>query len=198
MPDTKAAKLALRDQLNTARRRLPLAEVGARGAAIGRHLLADDAVRRAATLTLYVSVDHEPGTGLLLDALHDAGRRVLLPVVLPGLDLDWAPYAGPGSLAPARFGLLEPVTPRLGVDAIATADVLLVPGLGVSADGVRLGQGGGCYDRALARVPAGREVTVLLYDEEVGVAVPAEDHDRRVSAAATPTGIIALGSPAAG
>ena len=32
------------------------------------------------------------------------------------------------SLAPARLGLLEPVGPRLGVDAVATADVVLVPG----------------------------------------------------------------------
>ena len=30
------------------------------------------------------------------------------------------------------------------------------------------GQGGGCYDRALARVPAGTPVAVVLYDDEVG------------------------------
>ena len=59
-----------------------------------------------------------------------------------GLDLDWAPYLGPGSLASARFGLLEPVTEPLGVDAIGTPDALLVPGLAVSPAGVRLGKGG--------------------------------------------------------
>ena len=187
-----AAKLARRDQLLTARNRRPLAEVADAGAAIARHLLASPPVRRAATVTAYVSIGTEPGTGLLLDELVAAGKRVLLPVVLPDLDLDWAAYAGPGSLAPARMGLLEPVGPRLGVDAVATADAVLVPGLAVSPDGVRLGRGGGCYDRALGRVPVGTFTCVLLYDDEVGVPVPVEPHDRPVLAAASPAGITAL------
>jgi 5-formyltetrahydrofolate cyclo-ligase len=90
------------------------------------------------------------------------------------------------SVVPARYGLLEPLD-RLGVDAVATADVVLVPGLGVSPTGARLGQGGGCYDRALARVPVGTPVVCLLYDAEVGVDVPVDDHDRPVTDVATPT-----------
>jgi 5-formyltetrahydrofolate cyclo-ligase len=136
----------------------------------------------------YVSVGREPGTSELLDALVAAGTRVIVPVVLPDLDLDWATYDGPGSLASARLGLLEPVTPRLGVDAVATADVVLVPGMAVSPSGDRLGKGGGCYDRALARVPVGTPVVVLLHDGEVGLDVPVEPHDRPVSAAVTPSG----------
>lgn len=191
----RAAKLALRDQLLTARNRLPLTALGEAAAAVAGHLLALPEVRRAATLTAYVSIGAEPGTGLLLDALRDAGRRVLLPVVLPDLDLDWAVYGGPGSLAPARRGLLEPVGPRLGVDAVATADVVLVPGLAVSPEGFRLGQGGGCYDRALARVPAGTFTCVLLHDGEAGLDVPVEPHDRAVAAAVTPSGLTRFARP---
>ncbi len=40
-------------------------------------------VRRAATVAAYVSVGSEPGTGRLLDGLVEAGKRVILPVVLP-------------------------------------------------------------------------------------------------------------------
>jgi 5-formyltetrahydrofolate cyclo-ligase len=143
-------------------------------------------VRRAATLTAYVSVGTEPGTGPLLETLAALGKRVILPVVLPDMDLDWGTWRGSTSLAPARYGLLEPVD-RLGVDAIATADVVLVPGHAVSATGARLGQGGGCYDRALARVPVGTPVVCLLYDDEVGRDVPLDAHDRTVTDAATPT-----------
>ena len=92
---------------------------------------------------------------MLLRDLAAAGKRVILPVLLPDGDLDWAVYAGDDSLAPARLGLLEPTGPRLGVDAVATADVVLVPGLAVSTTGDRLGRGGGSYDRALGRVPVG-------------------------------------------
>lgn len=196
--DAAAAKTALRDQLVTARNRRPLAEVAAASAAIAEHLLAAPEVRRAASVAAYAAVGREPGTGLLLDGLRAAGKRVLLPLTVGGkarggLDLDWAVYTGPESLAAARFGLLEPISPPLGVEAVATPDAVLVPGMAVSADGHRLGKGGGCYDRALARVPCGTFTCVLLYDEEVGVDVPVEPHDRPVLAAASPSGITRLG-----
>lgn len=182
-------KIALRDQLLTARRRRPLAEVGEAARAIADHLLAAPEVRRAATVACYVSVGTEPGTTALLDLLVAAGKRVILPVLLPDADLDWAAYQGPGSLAPARRGLLEPVGPALGVNTVAGADAVLVPGLAVSTRGMRLGRGGGSYDRALARVPVGTFTCVLLYDDEMVAEVPAEAHDRAVTAAATPSGI---------
>jgi 5-formyltetrahydrofolate cyclo-ligase len=190
------AKTALRDQLVTARRRRPLLEVAEAADGLAAVLLAHPEVRRAASVAAYVSVGTEPGTGLLLDGLLAAGKRVLLPVTLPDLDLDWAAYEGPGSLAPARYGLLEPTTPRLGADAIATPDVVLVPGMAVSWEGYRIGKGGGCYDRALGRVPVGTMTCVVLYDDEVGVAVPVEPHDRPVTAAATPTRVVSLPAPA--
>ncbi|HEU4811850.1 MAG TPA: 5-formyltetrahydrofolate cyclo-ligase [Nocardioides sp.] len=184
-----AAKLALRDQLLTVRNRRSLAELGTAARECAGHVLDTPEVRRAATVAAYVSLGSEPGTGVLLRALRDAGKRVILPVLLPDDDLDWGVFAGDDALVPARRGLLEPAGEPLGVDAVATADVVLVPGLAVSVDGVRLGRGGGSYDRALARVPVGTFTCVLLYDDEVGRDVPAEPHDRRVLAAATPGGI---------
>ena len=187
-----ARKIALRDQLSTTRGRRSLLEVSTAANAIADHLLASPEVRRAATVAAYVSVGTEPGTGPLLEALASLGRRVILPVVLPDLDLDWAVYDGPGSLERARRGLLEPIGRRLGVDAVATADVVLTPGLAVDRTGTRLGQGGGCYDRALGRVPVGTFTCTLLYDGEVLDEVPAAPHDRRVTAAVTPAGLIPL------
>jgi 5-formyltetrahydrofolate cyclo-ligase len=142
-------------------------------------------------VTAYVSVGREPGTSVLLDRLAAAGKRVLLPVVLPDLDLDWA--LGDGALVTATMGLLEPSGTRLGPDAVAGADVLLLPGLAASYDGWRLGRGGGCYDRALARVPVGTPTIVLLHDGELGLDVPAEPHDRPVTHAVTPSsGVVSL------
>ena len=183
------AKLALRDQLMTTRNRRPLLERSEAAREIALHLTAAPEVRRAATVAAYVAVGSEPGTAPLLHALVAAGKRVVLPVLLPDGDLDWAAYAGDQDLVPARFGLLEPGSRRLGPDAVATADVVLLPGLAVSARGERLGRGGGSYDRALGRVPVGTFTCVLLHDDEVGVEVPVEAHDRPVTAAAHPAGI---------
>jgi 5-formyltetrahydrofolate cyclo-ligase len=188
--DNTIAKTALRDQVRAARKQRPLGAAAEVAAALAEVALGWDEVRRAATVTAYVSVGSEPGTGLLLDALVAAGKRVLLPVVLPDLDLDWVLYEGREHLAPAVRGLLEPTGPRLGREAVAQADVVLVPGLAVSSSGERLGQGGGCYDRALTRVTAGTPVAVLLYDDEVGLPVPTDPHDVRVGFALTASGVM--------
>lgn len=182
------AKRALRRRLLDRRRARTAVEIEAAAGAIAAHALAWDPVRRARTVAAYVSVGPEPGTGELVERLHAAGVRVLLPVVLPDLDVDWAVYAGPDSLAAARLGLLEPTGPRLGVDAVLGADVLLVPGLAVSPAGVRLGRGGGCYDRVLARA-TDRPAAVLLHDDEAGIDVPREPHDRPVTHVLTPGGV---------
>jgi 5-formyltetrahydrofolate cyclo-ligase len=182
-----AQKIALRDQVVTARRRMSLLDVGAAAVAIAEHLLAAGPIRRAATVAAYVSVGTEPGTAPLLEALAARGRRVLLPVLLPDGDLDWALHTG--DLVPAARGLLEPAGPRLGREAVATADAVLTPGLAVDRSGMRLGRGGGSYDRALGRVPRGTFTCTLLYDGEVVDRVPADAHDRPVTAAATPSGI---------
>jgi 5-formyltetrahydrofolate cyclo-ligase len=185
------AKIALRDQIRTARRRRPLVEVVQAARDLAEVVTARPEVRRAATVAAYVSIGTEPGTGALLDALEAAGKRVILPALQPDSDLDWGTWRGPTSLAPARMGLLEPVD-RLGLEAVATADVVIVPGLAVSRSGQRLGQGGGSYDRALGRVPVGTPVVICLYDDEVGRDVPVDDHDRPVTTAATPTRWIPL------
>ncbi len=192
-PGVAAAKLALRTRTTGARRELSDAalEVYARGLA-GQLMMAPE-VRDAATVAAYVSIGSEPGTSWLLDGLRAAMKRVLLPVLLPDGDLDWAAYTGASALSPGRLGLLEPTAPRLGVDAVARADVVLVPGLAASPSGRRLGRGGGSYDRALARVPVGTFTCVLLHDGEADLDVPTEPHDRAVVAVATPSGIRRLG-----
>lgn len=187
-----AAKTALRDQVLAARRRRRLEAGAAFAASVAEVARTWEPVRHAGTVAAYVSVGSEPGTGHLLDALLAAGTRVLLPVLRPDNDLDWAVHTGPDGLVKAARGLYEPAGARLGVDAVRTADVVIVPGLAVSPTGDRLGRGGGSYDRALARVPEGTPVAVLLYDDEVGLAVPTDPHDVPVGFALTSGGVVRL------
>lgn len=138
------------------------------------------------TVAAYVPIGAEPGGPGLPDALRAAGRTVLLPVLLPDNDLDWVAYDG--TLAPVGRGLREPAGPRLGVCAVASVDLLVVPALAVDRRGVRLGRGGGSYDRALARALPGTPVVALLYDGELVDEVPTEPHDRLVNGVITPSG----------
>lgn len=132
-------------------------------------------------MAAFRGVADEPDTRRLLDALYARGVRVLLPIVMPDWSLDWAEYVGDDALTEAGYGLLEPTGPRLGAAAIAEADVVLVPALAVDRDGRRLGQGAGCYDRALTFVPEGTPVLAVVYrDDQLTGQLPEEQHDRRV------------------
>ena len=155
--------------------------------AITDRLLGTTEIVRAAVVACYVSVGSEPGTGRLLGMLDDLGKRVLLPVLCPDYDLDWSVYSGDQGLTSAARGLVEPVGPRLGADAVAGADVVLAPALAVDHRGNRLGRGGGSYDRALARVPAGVPIAALLYDGEAVAHLPSDPWDRPVTAYVTPS-----------
>lgn len=152
--------------------------------------------RRPSVLTAYVPVGPEPGGADLPAALAGAlppGGTLLLPVLLPDLDLDWAVYRAGEPLVAAGRGLREPTGPRLGVDAVARAEVVIVPAVAVDRRGVRLGRGGGSYDRALARVGPDALVVAPLHDAELVDSLPAEPHDRRVHAVITPTaGLVRL------
>jgi 5-formyltetrahydrofolate cyclo-ligase len=190
--DASAAKVAVRDRLLTDRRRRSLLEQQEAARSLAEHLLDWDPLRRAATVAAYASIPGEPGTGPLLDALIARRRHVLLPVLRRDKDLDWARYDG--ELVSAARGLLEPPGERLGLAAVATADVVLVPALAVDRSGTRLGRGAGCYDRALGRVPVSTPVCALLHDGEVFDTLPREPHDRPVTAVATPRGLTLLSS----
>lgn len=187
----REAKRALRDRILARRSELDATALAAAGRGLRDAVLTLPELAGAHTVATYVSVGREPGTGPLIEALSDDGVDVLLPVLLPGGDLDWAAYTGPRGLVPAARGLLEPDGDRLGPAAVASADVVLVPGLAVDRHGHRLGRGGGSYDRVLARLLAVSPpplTCVLLHDGEVlDIPVPREPHDVPVDAAATPS-----------
>ncbi|MEU4982639.1 5-formyltetrahydrofolate cyclo-ligase [Streptomyces sp. NPDC021969] len=195
-PADGAGKRLLRRDLLTARTRMTPDDVRESADALARQALGLPEVAGARAVAAYVSVGAEPGTLALLDALRARGVRVLLPALLPDNDLDWGEYTGEGSLARARHGgrmeLFEPAGERLGPEAVTRADVVLLPGVAVDARGLRLGRGGGSYDRVLARLEAAGArpaLLVLLYDREVVARVPAEPHDRPVDAVVTPSGV---------
>ncbi|MFD7066143.1 5-formyltetrahydrofolate cyclo-ligase [Streptomyces sp. NPDC059913] len=182
-------KARLRRELLAARRLLTGEDVENAAAVLSRRARALPELSGARTVAAYVSVGTEPGTRVLLDALREHGVRVLLPVLLPDNDLDWARYEGAGRLVRAGRGLLEPDGPRLGPGAVLEADAVLLPGLAADARGMRLGRGGGSYDRVLARLAAAGAhpaLIVLLYENEVVARVPEEPHDHPVDVVVTP------------
>jgi len=193
--DVQLRKAELRARLLARRSALDADQRTAAGRLIRDAVLAAPQVQMAGTIAAYYSIGAEPDTHGLVYALWKRGSYVLLPVLRPDGDLDWASYEGPDSLEAGPRGLREPGEPPRGVDAVARADAVLVPALAVDAAGRRLGRGGGSYDRALARVGPLIPLIALVYDDELIEHVPAEAHDIPVRATASPrAGITVTGA----
>ena len=186
--DVATRKAAVRTLVRSRRRALIMPDPSGEALTVSRLLALPELAELPAgsSVACYLAVGAEPATALLIRALTGRGLRVLVPVVLPDLDLDWA-VDGDQRVAGLGPGVLEPVGPRLGVDAIVDAAVVITPALGVDRRGRRLGQGGGSYDRALARRRPDAFVVALLHDGEIwDDDLPADAHDQPVHAAVTP------------
>lgn len=171
-------KAAVRTRLLAARRARTPEQIDAARAAIRRALLRRAADEQWRAVAGYVPLRTEPGSVELLDGLVALGASVVVPVLLADRDLDWCPWGSADTV---------------GVDAVAGCDAVLVPALAVARDGVRLGRGGGSYDRALARRRAGSRAIALVYADEVVDTLPADPWDAPVDEAVTPDGFVPLG-----
>jgi 5-formyltetrahydrofolate cyclo-ligase len=184
--DVRVAKRLLRSRVLAARSSLSPAARAELGRVLCARVAALPEVASARVVAAYAGVGTELPTSPLLDALRDRGATVLLPVLLADDGLAWGAYDG--ALVTGRRGLLEP--PSAGA-SLASADVVVVPGVAYDTAGRRLGRGGGSYDRAL--VPVSVPVVGMALDEEVVDVVPAEPHDRTVDVVVTPTRVLRIG-----
>lgn len=96
----------------------------------------------------YLAYGGELDLGPSIEALVSQGRDVVLPVCGLDFTLDFCPWQPGDELGRGPYGIGEPQTEPVEVTSI---DVVLVPGVGFSGDGSRLGHGAGYYDRFFAR-----------------------------------------------
>ncbi|AKK30817.1 5-formyltetrahydrofolate cyclo-ligase [Mycobacterium sp. EPa45] len=184
-----------RAALLAARREVPDAVRAAEALALCEHL--EEFVSPADTVCAYLPVGTEPGSPQLVDRLRELCARVLLPVTRSDDDGDplpllWGLYV-PGGLVSARFGLLEPAEPYLPAAALGEAELVLVPALAVDRRGVRLGRGGGFYDRSLPLCRPTTKLIAVVRDSELVDELPSESHDVRMTHVLTPKhGLFAL------
>lgn len=134
----------------------------------------------AKQVALYVSTDLEPPTLGAIEALHQAGKKILLPKLGPKLSRDWAYYQGLEDLA--HLAPQRPLEPSSGEIFSSTKlgemDLIITPALAIDRFGTRLGQGGGWYDRALLHRNAQTPVYALCFTEEItDYILPQDVHD---------------------
>jgi 5-formyltetrahydrofolate cyclo-ligase len=118
---------------------------------------------------------------------HALGKTICYPAIRLG-GLDFISVGGPESVIPGQFGIREPVFDQARIIPPDTFDLVLVPGAAFTADGGRLGRGGGFYDRLLG-APGFRAFKVgVCFHRQIVDAVPTEPHDQRVHRVVTEKG----------
>jgi 5-formyltetrahydrofolate cyclo-ligase len=137
-----------RKELEERRRALTPRDVQLRSGEVLGHFAALPFFQTAKVVALYSAQPFEVQTDGLI-AL--AGDRAVFPrVVGKGQPLALHRAFRVGDLVPGVLGLLEPRADTVTVSP-AEVDVWIVPGVGFTRDGARLGRGAGYYDRTLAQ-----------------------------------------------
>ncbi|HBJ97024.1 MAG TPA: 5-formyltetrahydrofolate cyclo-ligase, partial [Lentisphaeria bacterium] len=140
-------KKSLRREYLKLRADIPPEKRNAADSAIARKVEELPEFRNAAVVTGYVTDGTEPDVLPIIRSALKKGRRACLPkwngneYILSFVDL-----ADLDSLAPGKWGLLEPVSSRPLSGFIPAENVLyLVPGVAFDDKLNRLGRGGGIY-----------------------------------------------------
>ena len=132
----------------------------------------------AGAVLAFAAMPDEPDTAEILRRALADGKRLLLPRVRSKTEMDWVEIPSLSLLQPGAYGIPEPPANIPSADPGGYAATLaLIPCLAAGTDGVRLGRGGGYYDRFLAQYKGERlllcPAAALLAD------LPADDWDAR-------------------
>ena len=116
-----------------------------------------------------------------------------LPCVQADHRLRFAPWKPGDPLVSNRYGIPEPELASLSLLEPADMAVVVLPLLGYTRDGHRLGMGGGYYDRSFAfrqEAPAPPWLVGAAYSFQQLDSLPAQPWDVRLDAIATEKGIL--------
>ena len=150
------------------------------------HLLNATELNAAKTIASYLSYGDEPETTALNDEIRLLGKKLVIPKTDSVGVITWIEWNQETRFERdnKRPHFTQPIGSRFDGDV----DLVITPALRVDRQGVRLGQGGGSYDRALQHQQCvGAWKVALLHDEEISSeALPCEDHDVKMDAVALP------------
>lgn len=185
-------KRDIRQKMLAARRALSASEIKEKSVVLRDQVCSLPAYQKAKKIMAYLAMKGEADLdSLILQALSD-GKEIYIPVCLPEKQMEAGRLLSMDHFQKGPYGLRD--LPD-GYDVVSPEelDLVLVPGVACTPDGVRLGMGAGYYDRYLVHVPFEKRV-VTLWDFQVVDAIPFETFDQRMSQIVTEKRIIEVGS----
>ena len=152
-------KIQLRKQMRSLRDGMDSEIRSSHSSQIALKLLAREDVLNAERIFIYVSFRSEVATHRLIERLIQGGKNVFIPVIRSNDQMQMARFTGWENMRADSFGVLVPDDPIIDQGHIDTA---IVPGLGFSPSGSRIGYGKGHYDRFFSHHTVGTKVGIAF------------------------------------
>lgn len=192
--DILSQKKELRKEAKSYRKSLSENDRLDKSSAIINNLKALKEYQKAEVILMYASLPDEVETFSLICELTEEGKRQVFCPVTRGDEMEFYRISSVDDLKEGNFHVLEP-EPLAERRLVLQNDVhycMLMPGLMFDKRGNRLGYGKGYYDKYLARVPKGVNLTTiaLSYKTMVKDAIPAEETDWRADCVVTENEVI--------
>lgn len=188
------SKPAVRRRLRETLAALSEADRHAKSSLACRFITASPEFDAARVVMLYLSTPTEVDTAALALKCWQAGKQVVVPKVswdqrrmLPVEITSLKDSNLTTSSSPFGTAVREPIGGKpIPIDFI---DLVVVPGLGFTPTGFRIGRGMGFYDRFLAQHDFCGTSCGLAFEEQIVEDLPVLDHDVPLSMLATDRGI---------
>lgn len=187
-PSISERKKGLRQKMLAMRRALSANETESRSSSLKENTLSLPEYKNAKKIMAFLAMKGESNLdGFIRQALLD-GKEVYIPVCLPERQMEAGRLIDMEHFEKGPLGLRN-LPAGYEVTSPESLDLVLIPGLAVSQEGIRLGMGAGYYDRYLARVPFEKRVAAL-WDFQVIPDIPSEPFDQKIAKIVTDKSVI--------
>ncbi|XP_025203962.1 5-formyltetrahydrofolate cyclo-ligase [Melanaphis sacchari] len=182
----KIAKTNLRSDLKKKLSLMTAREITEQSKIITNKLLSHSVYKKSNRVSIYLSMDSEVQTYSIVKDIFISGKICFIPkynksemfmVKIKSID-------ELNSLPKTKWNISQPADDDLREDALTTGglDLIIVPGLGFTTDGKRLGRGKGYYDRCITeykkKYPLNNlKIIGLAFSEQICNDIPINQQD---------------------
>ena len=166
-------KITLRKTIMKQRNKLSQEEVVKKSKSICEKILRLPEYKSSKVVYLYYPINNEVDLRLVAEDCVKTGKTMAFPKVIDG-QIEFYVAKSEDDFEPGAYNIPEP---KENVKA-PKADLLLAPGVAFSTDAMRVGYGGGMYDRFLSQNSV--HSIGVCYSFQVLTRVPTLAHDERL------------------
>lgn len=168
-------KRTLRKEIRAEIAKLSAEEKHALSAQIFSKLATLDIIKEASVVALFISLSDEPETADFIDHLLLQKKCVVVPRI-EGEEMNF--YDISEGLERGAFGIMEPIS-REPIEP-SKIEVMVVPGVAFTPNGLRCGRGKGFYDKYLSHRGFRARTIGVGYPCQIVENIPTEEHDKRL------------------